>query len=123
VRLTAGLLIAVAFLGCSDPTPGSCDIIPIVTVTDGATGQPICDATLVAVSPVLGNGGELLPPVEQDGSPSCSYNANVQDSVPFTITASKMGYRTTTVANVQIISTRCANRPSPQRVDIILQPN
>jgi hypothetical protein len=108
--------------GCGVSAPGACQANPIVTVTDGATGQLLCGATVIA-NPSSDFDGSA--PFEADVTPPCTYgDPSFGYLGPFTITASQDGFQTTSVSNVRVAyAAPCATPVSPQRINITLQPN
>jgi hypothetical protein len=121
----AALLALLALCGCSASDPGICVDPPIVTVADGTTGQFLCTATVVAIANTAVDAGTVLYPSEPDDSGACAYyNPAFSDLDPFTITASQPGFQTASVSNAQIVqASPCYTPPSPERVNIILQPD
>ena len=131
VWLRSALVLVAVHSGCS--TPGQCGTIaaalPVITVTDAATGQPVCDATVVAQ---CGDAGATLVAFGPDGYvvdanvPGCQYGPGLQAtcSGAATISISKTGYKSATVSNVAVrYSAHCPGPiPDPQRVGVALEP-
>jgi hypothetical protein len=114
--------------GCS--TPATCgaivSVLPVITVADAATGQPICDALVTAS---CSDGGLTLAPFGPNGYevdatvPGCKYGPGLQNGCDkATISVSKSGYETVTVPDVEVrYSTHCPGPvPDAQQVRIEL---
>jgi hypothetical protein len=125
-----------AIAGCS-ATSANCNIIsiapPVITITDAATGQSICDATVVAQCDDAPDAGITLTAVAANGYlidaavPGCHYGADLQPICDhaYTIYVSKTGYEPLTVADVEIrSSTQCPGpEPDAQQVNVMLEPD
>ena len=74
-----------------------------VTVSDGSTFQPVCDATVTAVD---GEYTETLMPLPASSS-SCAYVGAGERPGTYTVTASKSGYMNGTQSNVKVVSDGC----------------
>jgi len=125
---SAGYIVLLALLapdGCTASDPGICLDPPVVTVTDEATGQSLCAAMVVAAPNTAVDAGTVLYPSEPDDSGSCTYaNPAFSDLAPFTITASQPGFQTASASNVQTVrASPCNTPPSPEHVNIVLQPD
>lgn len=128
--------------GCSK---GECDsrglAEPVVTVTNAATGEAVCDATVVALLP-----GDALPPAEASNAPlqpflpadaggapadaaatACVYvgfffGDPAFANTPISIRVSKMGFQTATATIESQWFSCMENPPSAQSVNIALEP-
>jgi hypothetical protein len=138
----ASVLLAASAMGMFACSAGSvmCNsfttVPPTITVTDSVSGQPICDATVTVLSGpdyVATDGGdeaaEALTVLSSDGgAPVCTYvGAAIVEYGTYTIQASKSGFQTVTVQDVQVRSDSCEADeqpgPSSQQVDISLAPD
>ncbi len=72
-----------------------------VTVTDAATQQPICDATVTATD---GTYSEQLQPAN---SSPCSYLGAGERPGTYTVTATRSGYMNTIESNIRVTSDGC----------------
>jgi hypothetical protein len=121
--------------GCSSETD-TCGtiavVVPVITVTDGATGKPICDATVTASCVDGGaDGGAALVafgpvgyPVDA-AVPGCHYGPGLQSVCDLsTVSVSKTGYKPVTVSEVEVrYSTHCPGPiPDAQQVGVALEP-
>ena len=86
----------------------------LVTVVDGATGEPICDATVVATA---GNHTETLSPL--GSGDSCVYTGATERPGTYTIEASSAG-RTVSMANVVVDETGFCNHVVRREVTLTL---
>lgn len=108
-------------------------IPPVITLTDSATEEPICDATVVAECTDVDAGARLLAygPSGRAVDASiagCSYGAGllqVHACYVFTVSISKPGYQSATLPNVEVrTSQHCPGPiPDPQRLTVALQPD
>jgi hypothetical protein len=78
-------------------SPGTCTTSPVITLSDATTGQPVCDATLVAV-PGTDAGGEAAPFVAGHSAAGCAYYGNLANDGPYTLSGSAPGYHSFTVS-------------------------
>jgi hypothetical protein len=112
VRVPFGaFLLATACLGLTDcgygPTePRVCTAIAVdalvVTVVDAATGQRICDATVVAIDGSFS--AELRPfPAAQD----CTYSGPTERAGTYEVRASKAGYEPAAQSGVRVTADEC----------------
>jgi hypothetical protein len=101
-------LMAGALSGCG-PVFKQCTLIAVsglgVTVTDAATGQPICAATVTATE---GSYGETL---RASGDPACGYSGATERKGTYTVSASKSGYATATQSGVVVTADECHVHP------------
>jgi hypothetical protein len=118
--------------GCS--TTNQCGAIaaiaPVITITNADSGQPICDATVVAQ---CGDAGATLVAFGPNGYevdatvPGCQYGVGLLNACDgaATIQISKAGYRSVSVPNVATrFSAHCPGPiPDPQRVSVALEPD
>ncbi len=120
-----------AHSGCSeaDTCGAIAVVVPVITVTDGTTGKPICDATVIAS---CADGGAALVAFGPGGYPvdaavsGCHYGPGLQNGCDVsTVTVSKTGYKTVTVPNVEVrSSTHCPGPiPDAQQVGVALEPD
>ena len=88
-----------AYSGCdSEDTCGAIAVVvPVITVADGTTRKPICDATVMAI---CADGGAALVAFGPGGYPvdaavpGCNYGPGLQNGCDVsTVTVSKTGYR------------------------------
>jgi hypothetical protein len=115
--------------GSEDTCNAIAVVVPVITVTDGTTGKPICDATVMAS---CADGGAALVAFGPGGYPvdaavpGCNYGPGLQNGCDVsTVTASKTGYKTVTVPNVEVrYSTHCPGPiPDAQQVGVALEPD
>ena len=136
--MLAALALGMSAAGCF-PT-ATCDLIleepPVITVTSSATGDSICDATIVASRPGAADLTlvSFVPPAEA-GGPGCQYfpaslgadgGVNGASNFPdgtYTLQVSKQGFKSRTVPNVVSQSFSCDQQATPaQQVKIALDP-
>jgi len=113
-------LSVIVSCGGSNARCNSFFVLPaVITVTNGATNAPICDAELTATGP----NGELTLTKNPDDSSDCSYyGPGVTGSV--TVTVSKSGFQKATVPNVSATIQTCDGpKESPQLISVQLTPN
>jgi hypothetical protein len=119
----AVLAVGLAALGC-DPDgklpnePIACTAIAVsalnVTTRDGATGAPICNASVIAME---GAGPEIA--LRQTGQ--CTYAGAEERAGEFRLYATAPGYETTRVAGVVVGRDEC--HVIPVRLTVDLQRN
>ena len=114
---------AASHAGCSSAScEGRAIVFPIIRVHDAMTGQPICDATVVALT---GDASSAPLPVAMttDGG-GCTYGWNVSSFAgTFELRVSKPGYAATVVPNVQVQAESCSgSQVNPQVVEVSLAP-
>jgi hypothetical protein len=106
--------------------PNTCPIAPVIVVSDASTGQPICDATLVATPEVdyVGppDASQSLGSSDVDSSDDCVYYANLNYAVPYTIEISHAGYQSTTLTGIKVAADTCGMLPAAPRIVVALQP-
>ncbi len=135
---TLGLLGA----GCDDKCSGSTPIPVILTVSNAATGQPICDATVILTGPLgapsTADAGALLVEFVQDGggSEQCAYgvaerfaNGAIREVSPletegnYQLTVSKVGFTSITQSLTVGFYGGCSGPiPGPAHVNVALSP-
>jgi hypothetical protein len=131
-------VIASVLVSCPACSTSICDSAelnpPVIRVVDASSGEPICDAVVVAVAgPGVGDTDadrtfDTLAPVNLSDAEaaSCVYaNVAVLSAVDgtYTLQASKSGYVTTTVSGVVVETAQCNNPlPAAQQVTIKLTP-
>jgi hypothetical protein len=125
---SAGYVVLLALLapgGCTASDSSICLDPPVVTVTNEATGQFLCTATVTAIPSTALDAGTVLYPSEPDDAGACDYgNPAFSDLSPFTITASQPGFQTTSASNARVVrASPCYTPPSPEHVNIVLQPD
>jgi hypothetical protein len=129
------LLVGIAFYpACGSKTLGTttqCDgiaiVTPIITITDAATGQPICDATVTAQ---CGDAMDTLVAYGPDDYPTdasiqgCHYGPGLQFGCESAVSIAKAGYQTISVPNVEVRNSRSCPGPVPeaQQVSVSLKP-
>jgi hypothetical protein len=138
--LAAGLGVAVlGGTGCSS-TSSTCQSIavipPVITVRSAATGQPICDATVVAVRSDGARTLDLVAFPPDGGSSGCPYGppsltadgsfygiGTLPSDGSYTVQVSKPGFQSVSVQGVAVRSSApCGGVPAAQRVDVLLKP-
>jgi hypothetical protein len=119
--LGAALSLSLVFAGCrtADVTdPGViCTMIAVsslnVTVRDTATGQRVCDASVVALQ--SGNRYEL----DRTGDPQgCGYAGPYERAGVFEVRATRPGYQAASVGNVRVDADECHVIPVSLNVDL-----
>ena len=118
--------------GCSATSAPQCGaiamVLPVITVTDAATAQLICDATVIAK---CGDAGAELVAFGPNGYNNdatvsgCHYGPGLQGVCDVaTIYVSKPGYKTEIVPDVEVrYSPRCPGPiPDPQQVSVAMEP-
>jgi hypothetical protein len=111
MRATALLLITAvssAGVGCGADygTGRVCTAVAVpaldVTVLDGATGQRVCDATVVAAE---GSFSGTLDPFP--GTGTCSYSGPYERAGVYEVRVTKQGYQPAVERNVRVTSDEC----------------
>ena len=115
-------VITVLACGCSS-SPDHCEIDPFVVVTDGTTGVPLCQATLLATTESEIDASQSFGDTPIDASTGCVYYLKVNTLLPYTITVSAPGYRSASVSRISAAWTSCSQRPAPQKIALALQPD
>lgn len=133
VPVTFALVVGAALPTGCESRPGTCSgavfVGPEITVTDSATGKPVCDATVVAR---CSDAGFTLFAEAPDGFrvdaaiSGCRYGgrlASVTECSVFTVTVSKPGYEPVTLDDVEVRhSTSCPGpAPDPQQRSVALK--
>jgi hypothetical protein len=149
--LSLAMLAFASLAGTGCESPLTCQmgrlVPPKITVANGATGDPICDATVLltygpegaandagpmfsATTPVSIEAGAPFGPFEAypaDGG-NCAYNgtgSNLATGEPYTIVVQKSGFGAVRVSNVMTAVVGCSDQgmlPSPQEVHVVLEP-
>jgi hypothetical protein len=108
VRVGAFVMLAAALMlaGCDRPTePVACIAIAragvTVTVADAASGEPLCDATVV-----LSAGGSREVLFALPSAPSCTYSGAYERPGTYALEASRAGYQTQTAGPLTIEMSR-----------------
>jgi hypothetical protein len=141
ILCTSASWLTTTLPGCSQLDACASDNIshgptdPIITVVNASTGQPICDATVIASCDGDDGGMSLTAPPEfaLDGSPQgCEYEVRYPDAdggvsyhrLEFTcsLEVSKTGFHSQTVPNVTPNGGGCT-AGTQQVVQVKLQPN
>jgi hypothetical protein len=135
-----GLLAALVQSGCSSRSACGEDNLsygaapPVITVVNAATGQPICDATVLAACAGFDAGMPLVTfPAGDGGADDCSYgvvqlaaDGGLYAVAPLAYTCSlevsKSGFASMTVPNVGPQGGGCTPA-TPQVVTVKLPPN
>jgi hypothetical protein len=119
--------IILGSLGCGQS--GTCGHAPApaptITVTDSATGVPICDATVAALLLQEDYTVIVQPTLSSDDAPSCVYYLIGAPVGTYNITASRAGYQSNIVRGFVELNDACgALGPDPpaQMVTIRLTP-
>lgn len=121
VDLAVALAAVIGLGGCDGPTePRICTAIAVdalvVTVTDAATGQRICDATVVAVDGSFG--AELRP---FPAGAECTYSGPTERAGTYEVRVSKGGYEPAVQTGVRVTADEC--HVIPVRVAVQLRPS
>ncbi len=123
MRFLGGLLsFSLALTGCAGVTdpdftpPGViCTMIAVsslnVTVRDTATGQPVCDATVIALEPV---GPSYV--LRQTGD--CRYAGPEERSGDFDVVVTRPGYEAKRVTGIRVGRDECHVIPVALTVDL-----
>jgi hypothetical protein len=109
-RAQAIIVVAVAWTlaGCEDPVAigNVCTAIAIpalsVTVVDGASGQRVCDATVVAVD------GSFRSTLERFvTSEACAYSGPYERAGVYEVQVTREGYRPASEGNLRVTADEC----------------
>ena len=113
-------LPALVRCGGANANCNSRTLIPaIITVTNGATSDAICDADVTATGP----GGQFPLSASVPDAGACEYDGPVLDG-SYTVTVSKSGFQSSTVPGVTVMTQTCDGpKPSPQVVRVTLTPS
>jgi hypothetical protein len=100
-------LVGLGAAGCEQPAePRVCTAIAVdalvVTVTDGASGPRICDATVIAVDGSFSQELRGFP-----GGTDCTYSGPTERAGTYEVRVSKPGYVPATVTNVRVTADEC----------------
>jgi hypothetical protein len=100
--------VALGASGCGDePNPVFCTAIAVsaltVTVVEGATNQPICDAEVTVTD---GAFRETLPVFPTSGT-DCRYSGPFERPGTYAITVRRAGYPTAVQSGVRVTSDEC----------------
>jgi hypothetical protein len=105
VAITAALLAGV---GCGGDygTGRVCTAVAVpalaVTVLDGATGQRVCDATVVAAEGSFSSTLEAFPGVGE-----CTYSGPYERAGLYEVRVTRQGYQPATVGGVRVTADEC----------------
>ena len=101
------LALCVLMTGCGQsPDPRFCTAIAVdamtVTVTDAATGQRICDATVIAIDGAFS--ADLRPFAS---GPECSYSGPTERAGRYEVRVTRSGYETAVRRDVTVTADEC----------------
>jgi hypothetical protein len=127
LSVTLGLAACVmGACGSKAMCSSSFTIDPIVTVTNAATGAPLCDASVVVrtAPPSSKVAGKALTPYARGDAGGCVYGV-LDLAGTYAIDVTNQGFAPAS-AEADVIVRSCNDEgpsPDPQRVDVKLQPN
>jgi hypothetical protein len=119
VRLLVLAVAGLGLIGCDRPTePRVCTLIAVdalvVTVVDAASGQRICDASVVALD------GAFRAELRAFGSaPDCTYSGPTERPGLYEVHASRAGYESAAQNGIRVTADEC--HVIPVRVTLALR--
>jgi hypothetical protein len=99
--------VILGLAGCAAPTePHVCTAIAVdalvVTVVDGASGQRLCDATVIVIDGAFTQALRPFPAVTE-----CTYSGPTERAGQYEVRVTRSGYIPATMTNVRVTADEC----------------
>ena len=112
--------VILGLAGCAPPTePHVCTAIAVdalvVTVVDGASGQRLCDATVIVIDGGFTEALRPFPAVTE-----CTYSGPTERAGQYEVRVTRSGYVPATLTNVRVTADEC--HVIPVKLTVSLRP-